>query len=416
MTIPTIRAFMSCLGLLVCHLTSAQDLRNTALTSEFAIVYAISNDEARELLKHPGRLPDTSYFHTETARVNVEDSLQTYPWKPGHWLVTHIVRGEFQCWLHSENTVLADVYENSRDLAIDVYAQSSGKRIANAQVVVGNKRIPYNAATQHYELPKSHRQGLLEVRVGDEIAFYQLTRSGRHSFLNRVGRRLLWGRPMGWVTRPVWRFGRRLVRWNWYGFFERRYLHRASRYSGYLTSSKPMYLPGDTLKLKAFVLNKRQRPYRKPLVLSVYPGYRSSRTVHTDTLPPVADGAYEYSWILPDTLTIDRDYTLLLEHPRSGRELVENTFTLADYQLDEVDFKLTTNQTQLERGDTLRITMNALDANMLPVLDGRVDLRLTLTSLSKGHQQQVIVPQLLWRHTGELDRDGETELLVPQAV
>jgi hypothetical protein len=80
------------------------------------------------------------------------------------------------------------------------------------------------------------------------------------------------------------------------------YFH--ARHDGYMVFNKPKYLPGDTVKLKAFIVKKKNG---KPLEEEARLILDSDKPRVLATLVPYAPGAYEYRFVLHDSLGMKLD-------------------------------------------------------------------------------------------------------------
>ena len=138
------------------------------------------------------------------------------------------------------------------------------------------KRIRFDEASQTYKLSKSYKKGLLTVEYERHKTFYKLERSIFNPPLVRYARILMNNSPYlktcfnayyeikYWHPRPYLRKFHDIYRW-----FDCKINDNYCSYDcdasyknhlGYIVLNKPKYKPNDTLKLKAFVVNRRGKP------------------------------------------------------------------------------------------------------------------------------------------------------------
>jgi len=84
---------------------------------------------------------------------------------------------------------------------------------------------------------------------------------------------------------------------------------------GYFITNKPKYFPGDTVKMKAFLVKTEGGYYNRPLTL--YLSDLSRNTMAKDGyVKPVTKGAYVSEFVISDTLKLDWEYQLFVERRR----------------------------------------------------------------------------------------------------
>ncbi|MBE9586794.1 carboxypeptidase-like regulatory domain-containing protein [Mucilaginibacter sp. JRF] len=212
-------------------------------------------------------------------------------------------------------------------------------------------------------------------------------------------------------------------------------------YPGFLILNKPKYKPGDTVRLKAFIADKKtKKPLKnKPVLVRLIDRYRNDDFKTLATINSYRPGMYEYSFVLTDSLDLDLDdtYRILLTdtkkmHPKDNDEddddedleeseknylqFVSNKFDYEEYELKAINFEMRTDKSIHLTGDTLNIYLKAEDENGLPVPDGRVDLLVKTGSIKNYKGDHVFVPDTLWRHTVQLDPLGETKVTLPDSI
>jgi TonB-dependent SusC/RagA subfamily outer membrane receptor len=445
------------LALLLCWLAlpvlAQQQLAKARQSSYLTKVFRLSTAQAQRLYEHGLKAARPDFF---TVAV---DSFPTdkpaWPRLPlGYYLVAHTEGPELVYWLRAETSRTLQVIDNQTDLALAV-RDSLGHFLEGARVAVAGQPLPYDPATHTYRRARRSRAGIVAITAGGRTTFHPLAqtyrqpkgrwRDGRAA---RVGRRVLYGRPLGYLSGPVWQlvhdlkhpsqtisgpvglarsaFSEEVRRQRGYRREQRqdereqrRERHDQQQWQSYLIVSQPRYRPAhDTLRLKARVLRRRNgRPSTQPLTLWLSGGGLPARK-RLASLRPVRPGSYEYSLPLTDTLGLRVDNTahLTLEDSHE-RAVAEGGFEFEDYELNNNHFTLRMLEKEPRRGQPQAVFMRGSDASELNLLDARVRLAVVPTSGPlRPVDRRLFVPDTLWTHTQALDPTGETRVNLPAGI
>ncbi|QJB32417.1 carboxypeptidase-like regulatory domain-containing protein [Chitinophaga oryzae] len=378
-------------------------------------LYKVTNYEAREIFRK-GRLRSKDYrdallnppVATFPANKGLPDSLP-----PGHYLEVYAQQSRVKYSYHTIENIRYKFIPNGTHPAVVVH-DLQGRIVTGAIVKFRGRYCPFDTASQTYPLGHGKRSGLLEVRHDNLNNLFRLE---RETFSYR--------RPFSF---------RRL-------FTRLRYHHRPSRhnYSGYLALNKPKFKPGDTVKLKAFIRDRKGRPVNTPAWLRLSETYNDP---DIDTilsqLHPYRPGAFEYSFVLHDSLDLelDDDYQLTLEggrnkprradaeedddneRPRRSKQqvMLREKFGYEEYELGTVTFSARTDQSRHTRGTPMAVYLKATDENNLPVLDGRVKISVVRSHVQRTYQPMVFIPDTLWLYEVPLEPTGETKVTLPDSI
>ena len=379
-------AYLIFIIIISCYTAVGQQLANSRKSSYFTYIYSISSDEAREILQGKQyQFPPIKYYHSLIDSFPT-DSAFNNNLKNGHYLSLKALENKLHTEIFSVVSFDVSVMNNDRDVVLFVHRKGENQAIKNASVKINRKRIPYNPNTGNYELPKSTKRGYLTVEVGKEIAYFRL--------------------------RDEYSYG------NYYdgGYWNDGYRSKKDKYKGYLAFSKPKYLPNDTLKWKAFVTNRRGKPYTKPVLLTIRKGYRYGEKVYEEEIENITEGAYLGELTIGDSLKLDYDYVVSLLNPRSKRVIMSNNFYLEDYQLNEAEYSVRLGQEEYHAGEPIDIYMQGLDANGLNIMDSRVDIKLTTQKIREVIGDTSFIPNELWSDQISLDQNGETKVVIPKEI
>ncbi|OON69376.1 hypothetical protein B0919_08825 [Hymenobacter sp. CRA2] len=427
-------------------------------TSHLTKVFRLTNEQARHLYEHDltGARPE---FFRQPVDSFLTDSARRYQWRPlppGYYLVARTEGPQLLYWLRSETNRQLTVLDNQVDLTLLV-RDSTGRPLAgDARVMLGRRVVPFDAATRTFRLPKAGHAGLVAVTYRGLTTYHALsqtlppqrprwTQRGAPSLVLRLGRRLLYGFPLGYLTRPVRNLVGQLRHASYVSkgligllrspFSEdvrderqdRREERRERRsgqapaepgriaWASYVAFNKPRYRPsGDTLRLKIRLLRRPYgRPARQRVVLWL--GSENGKPKRLTELRPVRPGSYEYTLPLTDTLGLQPDsYVQVSLTTLRGTTLASGQFRLEDYELSNTEYALRVAEKEHRRGQPQSFFLRGTDANGLNLLDARVRLSVVPDGMPEWFaQRQLFVPDTLWRHAGPLDTSGETRLDLP---
>ncbi|WP_375437164.1 carboxypeptidase-like regulatory domain-containing protein [uncultured Hymenobacter sp.] len=424
-------------------LPAQQRLAHARQRSYLTKVFRLT-DAQTQLLYERGLSAARPEFFTQPVDSFPTDSLRMVFQRllpPGYYLVAHTEGPQLVYWLRSVTNRQLTIIDNQVDLTVLV-RDSLGRLLEDARVTLPkNRQVPFDAATRAYHLPgKASRPGLLAVAQGGHTTYHALNQTFPYQQSARwpfIWRRLMYGFPLGYLTRPVRKLVLDLRQASYINtglvgslrsvFKEdvrddrqaRRQQKREGEWVSYLALSKPRYRPsGDTLRLKARILRQHDgRPYCKPLELYLLDGYTPKPRI-VAVLKPVRPGSYEYELPLTDTLGLRSDKSVRVRLVQPGKEdktLADGSFRLEDYELNNTRYTLRAAETPHRRGTTQALFLRGQDANELNLLDARV--RLSVTPATVGHfpGRQVFVPDTLWTRAQPLDATGETRLNLPEA-
>lgn len=439
-----------CYSLLLPPAQAQQRLAQARQQSYLTKVFRLTEAQTRYLYERGLGAARPDFF------TQVVDSFPTARPQPrrlplGYYLTAHADGPRLVYELRAETDREVVVLDNQVDLTL-VVRDSLGRPLPDAQVALAGRPVAFDPATHSYRQARGGRAGLLAVTYQGRTTFHPvsqtfprlrqaLVRSHQRISLGQVGWRLLYGFPLGYLTRPVRHLVRDLryaseVSTGLVGLLrspfnedvrderqERRDdagngLRAHGRWASYVATSQPRYRPtGDTLRLKARVLRRTSgRPCRQPLTLWLGGGDRPDKRLAT--LRPTRPGTYLYTLPLTDTLGLRSDtyvgFRLVDAHERT---VASGQFRLEDYELGNTHYTLRVAEKTQRQGQPQAVFVRGTDANDLNLLDARLRLSLTPAgapgALAGRH---LFVPDTLWTTTRPLEALGETRLDVPAAV
>jgi len=416
--------------------SQAQRLHESNRTSYYTYIYKLKPEQAKSIYKDYKRRIDESYLHT------MVDSFPTGSeylgkLKNGHYIKTFSDAGDQKFDLATVQDFNVHVLNNNTDLCIQV-TNLDGEVIPNAKVKVRWKNLRFDGKTQSYIDKKSNQKGVLTVECNGITTYQELKRSYNNSWVLRAGKNVVYSAPFRFVWRPV-SFVVRLPidivisAIDWYPrgtvrrlrYYPRDLYRRAEnkfeyyfdggyfndKYTGYMVFNKPKYMPGDTVKLKAYIINKNGKPLNKEVKVFL------NSNKELATIKPFRKGAYAYEFVLKDSLniTLDRTCTVAL-NKKKYKGYISSNFKYEDYELKSTKLNVRTSGENQYRNKPFSIFVKGTDENDLNLADARVTVHVSPSSISKYYDDKTFVPDTLLFLKKKLKASGETEIMIPDSI
>ena len=411
--------------------------------SPITLVYKITDSEAGKLYRGKQKSLDEKMLrHCVDTLQGVAEMLPK-GYSDGHYLLVNAQGNHLHFNLESIVPFEHQMLNNQRNMALAVFDRTTGKPIADAHVKVGNKRLKFDAKTQSFRRKKTDKQGVLSIKAGGMTAYYTVSRQYNLNTWKRINNGL-WNAPVvKYVSRPVifvaripvdtyrsiqrkYPYGsiyriqkpfadiyRSIADWEPEGWIEK-LADKFDRYgvdNGFIVFSKPKYRPGDTIRFKAYVADKKGRPVKDSL--NVY--FRTDQRHKIGTIAPYRPGFYAMDFVPKSqyNMKLDKGYHLYLTN---GDGYQSGNFYYEDYELKSVEYHIRTEKTEYLSHEEVIFYAKATDENNMPVMDARVELTLLTEFISDFSGEQVRVPDVLWKRKMTLDPVGETKIVVPDSV
>lgn len=376
--------------------------------------FRLKATEAAYLYQNSQKQPDSTFFHTPITKTQAEQ-------EPGHYLQV-LIRGEsVDVALKSTAPIQVQVLNNHQDLSILV-KDSLGGQLPDVQVLLGKKELRYDPETQAFRIKSSPKERILEIKSPAFSAYYTLVRNGRKSIAilthyrrfstSQVGRFVtlpikVVQAPIAYVVRSI-RSNRWVLPWKYW--FPKKYNRDLE---GYIALSQPVYRPGDTLKMKAYVTTAKGRPLTGSISLKLTTPHWSKKVVEKK-IKPERPGVFLFEWPLSDTLEIDEEYYIHLY--KGNSEDVHQRFRLEEYELDEINYTLKASPESFTRGEKCTLSLSAKTTNDLAVPDATAEIFILAGTIKTFHDQEVVVPDTLWHSNENLGVRGEWDVILPDSL
>lgn len=431
------------LSLIFTLCSNGQKLIESRQTSYYTYIYKITKKEAEKIYKKDIWKVDTTFFHTLVDSFPT-DSQYHDKLPQGHYLKTFAEREKQKLLITTIQDFDVFIFNNNTDLCIQVF-DLKGNLIEDAEVSVRLKKLHFNKKTQSYLDKKSNQKGLLKVTCKGFTAYYNLSRQYNNSFVKRGTRKVVYGTPIKYVWMPV-NFviflpidGVKSIVKGWpqgtiyrtKNFFVKSFNRIAcmfddyycdyytnnkfrNKHTGYMVFNKPKYMPGDTVKFKAYLLRKKGKPINK----SVHVVLQNNRKdIELTELAPYRSGGYNYEFYLHDSLQLqlDRTYTIRLEL-NDRKEYINGSFRYEEYELSKNQLSLRVDKKEHFRNKKITLHAKGTDENDLNLMDARIEVLLTPKSINKYFENHVFIPDTLLFHKKKLNPTDETEFAIADST
>lgn len=352
-------------------------------------VYQIPCDSVYQLVINNKVLsPGANWLQQPLFRINItqfDSLLNTSTVAPGYYVMVTAAQNQLMYQFRRKVGIRAELIRlHNRDF-IQV-KDASGKLIADATINIAGKPVAYDPGLKAYPI-RIKRKKRITIQRGNDIMFYRSNTGRIYSDA---------------TYRDSNNYG------SYYNDYSGYHTPTVS-YKGYLVTHKPNYLPGDTVKYKAYLLDAATNEPIKE-VLDIYvEGARKTAYIH-----PVltqGDGVYFSEFVLGDSILPDQQYSLMIKGKES-QAVFRQTFKVEDYLLDDTYLRVTTeNRDTYQKGDSIHIYAYAYNANGLPLLDARLELyiRSGQVKLKKNNANTFIPDTILQQHF-DVVPDGDTHM------
>lgn len=393
---------------------SQPSIRDARKKSWQCFIYRITADTAEKYINKSFNFPEY-YLDQASFAIWHTDSVKHEELPAGNYLILSIDGNEILAEYYCRSNLRVLPLNNQHRVQLEV-KDDAGNLVSNARVWVNKKEIKYNEHIGSFQLKQRiGDEAIMRIAVPGDTLFMEI------SAMEQMYRRSSWqqrwtnfsytkiGNVVTWPVRKI----RRMFNLPASEWFRKKYRSAVSK-KGYMIFNKPKYLPLDTVKFKAYILNKKGKQYKKGLRMFLdytFNGNFVSRDM--GIVQPSTAGAFLYDFVLGDSLETDKSYTIRFESKKKFK-LMQGSFKLEDYLLDEVAvYNIRSEKESYFRHDTLVFYANAKDANGLALMDGKVSLSLVTKNINRFYKEREFVPDTLWKGEKILSVEGDTKFEIP---
>ena len=422
----------------------SQDLTKSRASSYYTYIFKISNKEAKKIYNNALWKFERSYFHTLIDSFPT-DSIYKKTLPQGHYLKLASKNHNLIIDIATIQYFDVLIKNNSRDLNIQV-VDTLGNAIPNAEVKVNNIALRFDKKSQCYRNTKPNKKGLLSVSYKGMVVYNDLARSNNNSLPRRALSQIVYGKPVRYLWLPVYyiinlpidgvksiinHYPQNTI-YRTRNYFVNCFNRIACRFDdyycdevsppiktnwGYMIFNKPKYLPNDTVKFKAYVLNRRGYPINKPVEVILFNYNKKNSRMKLGSIYPDSPGNYVFEFKLSDSLnlSLDRSYSIYLED-KNYNTMFEGGFKYEDYELSgtKLSTRLEFENHYIQDSNILYIS--ATNENNLPLLGAKAKLVITTTNIQRVFANSLYIKDTLLEKTIDLEPSGETKFQIPDSV
>ena len=384
------------------------DMAHLWKRSKETFVYKINTSAAEKYIKEDSVNVD-DYLSTEPFKVFNSDSVNEDLLPKGLYVLLSVKDNLIVADLAGVSDLYAYTINNQQRVQVFV-RDKKGDLVTNAEAFIKGKRVKFNQSTNSFWIKKKNPdEDELKIYTPSDTTFISLTADeeldkpiSQQRWHNILHSRTV--RIFTWLPKKILSLFKT----------KRNYSRFTTGAGGTMIFNQPKYKITDTVKLKAYVFNKRWKTYKKPVkvYLSYYAnGKRNEQFL--SSLNPQSAGSFVYSFPLNDTLVRDVQYTVAFK-TRKDKNVISGTFKIEDYLLDEVtNCKLRSSKELIYSSDTLQLYASANDANGLSILDGKTQLAITVNGIGNFLKDSLQIPDTLFTAEKKLLTNGETVFDIP---
>lgn len=373
------------------------------------LVYRIPADTAEKYLKKGIREID-HYLQQEPVLRFHADSVHYSKIPTGNYLILSVADSMINARYYCKTPTLSYIINNEVQPQL-LLRDEAGTVFSNANVEVNGKPAKFNPASSTYLIADKKPQGaFIRIELPGDTSFVEVEMESENYKTVREQRMARFratktGKIITWLPDRMKR---------WFAPNKKKRSKNIPHGKGYVIFNKPKYYPSDTIRFKAYLVDRKDRQFKKELeTWLVYTNKNASINRKLADLRSVSAGAYVYEFATGDTLPNDTRYTVQFR-TKKGKTILSGFFKIEDYLLNEVaTYSIRSRQDNYAAGDTLEFYAAAKDANGLAVMDGRVELLLVTKQIGNFYKERVFVPDTIWKQEKALAVEGETPFSIP---
>ena len=365
--LPTAQLLSSCLTIIVLLLISnygqAQTIRDQVQRDTMAYVYKLNNEQLRYIFNKDA-IKDTTWFFTNKVDSFSFNNFDQKKLPNGCFLKTTVIAHQLHVKFIANYPFEVRSKSIKNNHLIYLFDKESKKHITNARISVNNRDSKYDEGFGGYVLNilKDKNQSAKKIARRNKYIRVQYQGNDYYFYLNKKNNYI----PDLKKSRGV----------------------QSSISPGYFIVSQPKFRQLDTVKYKAYLINPfNGKPIRKKAYLR-FSG--NGKTYWSKKIKRKGLGAYYGQFILPDSLKIDKDYSLQISYYKRGRSFYNTErFRLEDYQLDKNNYKLIIPRDTFNAGEDMAFFAKATDANGFALGDTRLKMKMSIVNIFKTYQDTI---------------------------
>ncbi|MEO5942957.1 MAG: carboxypeptidase-like regulatory domain-containing protein [Ferruginibacter sp.] len=386
---------------------SLKDIRKQSWQS---LVFSINSSEAEQYIKWDS-IPINNFLNREPIKTSDflladEDELPV-----GSYIVLKVIDNNISAALLNISNLRLVAINNKRHLQLEV-RDKQGNNLTSAKLYVNNKEESFNKDSKTFWIKgrKLEDAEVIVYAAGDTL-FSTLDLKDDYNRLVSEQKRNNYKstkiyKVLNWLPSKIG---------NLFQNTAKREKPIGAR--GYIIFNQPKYKPLDTVKYKAYIVNKKWKQYHENVdaYISYYYKNRSVEQLLAE-LKPLTPGAFTGQFILSDTIPSDISITLSLK-TKSKKNVITDRVKVEDYVLDEIgSYNFRSQKDTYFSKDSMLFFANAKDANGLNLLDATARLQLITNTIDKTYQDSLFVIDTLYVEEKKLITNGDTRFAIPANI
>jgi hypothetical protein len=393
---------------------SAQSLYNYKYYGPYVLLYKLNSEQVKVLISNPNK-PDTAILFTNLVGKVRSDSTfplkkkphDIYPVQPFTDMISYSKNtSRFHIWDIKQfgyylevsggtnNIINYRLIENAafkagaHKIGYESFVfveDSSGLPVTDALVKLDTFTCRYDNGVGGYKIPGTKVYGQLKISKGNYFTYSQL--QGYNDPTNN--------------KKPPCD----------------NYNYSKVMFQGYLVTNKPRYKPYDTIHFKSFLVNGSGKPLREKITAILS---QEGNPYHQILeLKPKVKGDYFNYFVITDSFYLDQPLTLMLTS-KLGTFIKSQQVMLENYELHDLKFEIKTDKMLVTPGGGLKVYATATSANNLPVMDGKITLKMGFNTINFVDGDSICIPfakhQLWYTVSVQTDPSGVTVFEIPDSV
>ena len=391
--------------------------------SEKSYFYQIDKWEAEKLYNCNLKCLDDHYFHTlvDSAAFRSYNRIPDLPY--GHYLMVYLVKNELTILLETSFGHHVMCVNNKRDLQIRIQ-KHSGEILQNLDLNLNGKHIPFSPKDAAYVKLGAKDGSVLKIESDSIVAYftvedlpnYWYKRSKKLTFLQTspvkyiyqplrymvvlpidIYKSIKLGKPYGTYNRLHWRV-RALAFRTKLAFKSKETVDSQYRNKkSFIVLDKAKYRKTDTLRIKTYLLNIKNKPINIPVDIYFDDGKKEHRVA---TLLPLKPGVYHHEFVLPDHFNIkhDKQYRITIQS-RNRKILSEKWISFEDYTFKKHKLELLYVPKEIYQSRNLEFQYQFKDANDFTAINSNVNLTLKWNKTINYVGKSIFVPDYAFLDT-----------------
>ena len=391
---------------LSCSISNAQQYLPTARTKSWqTFVYKVSSAEVEKFIKCDS-IPINQFVNIVPTLSFEADKFSSTLLGMGNFVTITIIENKIQAKLYNNAALVLLTINNKNKLQLDV-RNGKGEYIPDAKLWINNRQAIFNPLSNTYQVKKKNVEDAT-VKLYTAVDTLYSTLSIKDDLEKSIAQQ----RHQRFLASNFFKI-LNYIPTKLADIFTQKKQKNNIGATGFIIFNQPKYKPLDTLKFKAYIVNKKWNRYSKKLQVILSYSHRDKQVQQVVcTLAPATPGAYISEFVLRDTLPIDTRYTLQLL-TLNGKRILNNNFKIEDYLLDEIDtYSFSHNKENYYQTDSMYFFAAAKDANGLPLLDGTAKLTLTIQNVSHAFKDTLYVPDTLYQYQQKLLTYTDTKFVL----